>query len=132
MRCFFVFLTGRLECVFEMSLATDVLPDSYASLLGDLKQEIEQAQSRAVLSVNRELVLLYWRIGREILAQQQAEGWGTKVIDRLARDLRLTFPHMKGFSSRNLKYMRAFAEAWSDESIVQEALAQLWNTRCAI
>jgi predicted nuclease of restriction endonuclease-like (RecB) superfamily len=82
-------------------------------------------QTRAALSVNRELVLLYWQIGREILIQQDAQGWGARVIDRLSQDLRLAFPGMKGFSARNLKYMRAFAEAWPDEQFVQQVVAQL-------
>jgi predicted nuclease of restriction endonuclease-like (RecB) superfamily len=70
-------------------------------------------------------VLLYWQIGREILVRQQQEGWGAKTIDRLAKDLKQEFPEMKGFSPRNLKYMRAFAEAWSDEVIVQQVVAQI-------
>lgn len=102
-----------------------LLPAGYSDLLERLKARIRQAQVRAALSVNRELVLLYWHIGREILQRQQQEGWGAKVIERLAQDLRREFPEMKGFSPRNLKYMRAFAEAWSDEQIVQEALAQI-------
>jgi predicted nuclease of restriction endonuclease-like (RecB) superfamily len=101
------------------------LPSGYAELLEDLKARIRQAQVRAALSVNRELVLLYWHIGKEILQKQEQEGWGTKVIDRLALDLAREFPEMKGFSPRNLKYMRAFAEAWPDEQIVQEVLAQI-------
>jgi len=68
-------------------------------------------QLQAVLAVNKELVLLYWHIGRSILERQQAQGWGAKVIDQLATDLHQTFPQMKGFSQRNLKYMRAFAQA---------------------
>lgn len=70
-------------------------------------------------------MLLYWQIGRDILDRQGREGWGARVIERLAQDLRKTFPDMKGFSPRNLKYMRAFAEAWPDESMVQGVLAQL-------
>ena len=101
------------------------IPFNYAALLAGLQERIRGAQVRAVLSVNRELVLLYWQIGREILAQQGAQGWGAKVIDRLAQDLRNAFPEMKGFSARNLKYMRAFAEAWPDEQFVQQVVAQL-------
>jgi predicted nuclease of restriction endonuclease-like (RecB) superfamily len=71
------------------------------------------------------LVLLYWQIGREILQRQGQEGWGTKVIDRLAKNLKQEFPEMNGFSPRNLKYMRAFAEAWTDEQIVQQVVAQI-------
>jgi predicted nuclease of restriction endonuclease-like (RecB) superfamily len=71
------------------------------------------------------LVDLYWKIGRDILAQQATQGWGAKVIERLAHDLRTAFPEMKGFSRANLMYMRAFAEAWPDEEIVQQAVGQL-------
>ena len=71
------------------------------------------------------LVVLYWGIGKEILLRQQQEGWGAKVIDQLGQDLRLAFPEVQGFSPRNLKYMRALAEAWPEESIVQQAVAQL-------
>ncbi len=97
----------------------------YADLLHNLKERIRAAQVRASLSVNRELVLLYWQIGRDILARQEAQGWGSKVIDRLAADLRKEFPEMKGFSPRNLKYMRAIAEAWPDAQFVQQAAAQI-------
>ena len=98
---------------------------AYKALLADLKRRIQEAQVRAGLAVNRELVLLYWSIGREILVRQEREGWGAKVIDSLARDLHQSFPEMKGLSPRNLKYMRALAEAWPEEEIVQAPLAQL-------
>ena len=100
-------------------------PEGYADWLADLKGRIHTAQQRATLAVNRELVGLYWQIGRDILARQAQQGWGTKVIDRLAHDLRTAFPGMKGFSPRNLKYMRAFAEAWPDEAIVQQLVGRL-------
>ena len=98
---------------------------TYAALLSSIKERIQGAQVRAAVAVNQELVLLYWGIGKEIRARQSAEGWGSKVIDQLATDLRLSFPEMKGLSPRNLKYMRALAEAWPDEAIVQAPLAQL-------
>lgn len=101
------------------------LPNAYAALLSDLKAQIRTAQTRAALSVNRELVLLYWHIGRVILSRQQAEGWGAKVIDQLSRDLKAEFPEMKGFSPRNLKYMQQFAAAWPDEPMVQQLVAQI-------
>ena len=108
-------------------------PDSYAQFLADLKSRIHAAQLRASLAVNRELVLLYWQIGRDILDRQRRESWGAKVIDRLATDLRRAFPEMKGFSPRNLKYMRAFAEAWPEEAFVQAVLAQItWYHNLAI
>ena len=99
-------------------------PAAYGALLADLKQRVRRAQVRAALSVNRELVLLYWHIGREILRSQQAEGWGTKVIERLAKDLRREFPEMSGLSRTNLLYMRAFAETYSSDAIVQQAAGQ--------
>lgn len=101
------------------------LPADYAAWLAELKTRIHTAQLRATLAVNRELVLLYWQIGRDILARQGREGWGAKVIERLAQDLRNAFPTMKGFSRANLMYMRAFAEAWPDAEIVQQAVGQL-------
>lgn len=108
-------------------------PEGYGDWLADLKGRIHSAQQRATLAVNRELVLLYWHIGRDILARQSAQGWGAKVIERLAHDLRAAFPEMKGFSPRNLKYMRAFAEAWPDAQFVQAVLAQLpWYHQLAL
>ncbi|BAT64929.1 MULTISPECIES: YhcG family protein [Pseudomonadota] len=101
------------------------VPEGYARWLEELKSRIHTAQQRAALAVNRELVLLYWQIGRDILQRQAAQGWGSKVIERLAHDLRVTFPGMKGFSRANLMYMRAFAEAWPDAEIVQQAVGQL-------
>lgn len=108
-------------------------PTGYADWLADLKTRIHSAQQRAALAVNRELVLLYWQIGQDILERQSREGWGSKVIDRLAHDLRTTFPDMKGFSPRNLKYMRSFAQAWPDTEFVQAVLAQLpWYHQIAL
>ena len=103
---------------------TDFLPDvSYDDFLSDLKVRIRTAQVKAALAVNRELVLLYWQIGRDILLRQGEQGWGAKIIERLSQDLRVAFPEMKGFSPRNLKYMRAFAEAYPDKTFVQQAAA---------
>ena len=99
--------------------------NDYAVWLTALKQRIQSAQQRASLSVNRELILLYWQIGRDILERQDIQGWGAKVIDRLAYDLSTAFPDMKGFSRRNLLYMRSFAEQWPDAEFVQQAVAQI-------
>src|SRR5271157_3591483 len=110
-----------------------LLPHGYDAFLKDLKERIRSAQTRAALAVNRELVLLYWGIGTDILNRQTQHGWGAKVIDRLAGDMRRAFPEMSGFSPRNLKYMRAFAEAWPDEQIVQAPLAQItWYHNIAL
>jgi predicted nuclease of restriction endonuclease-like (RecB) superfamily len=100
-------------------------PRGYPAFLRDIKDRVRTAQVRASLAVNRELILLYWSIGRDILARQKVAGWGAKIIDRLASDLAAEFPGIEGFSSRSLKYMRAFADAWPEEPIVQQLVAQL-------
>lgn len=77
------------------------------------------------------MLTLYWQIGDAIRTRQQAVGWGGKVTDRPAADLRAEFPDMTGLSRRNLYYMRAFAEAWPDPQFVQQPAAQLsWATSC--
>lgn len=115
----------REDWIGKVLAMSDSQLQNYSAWLSSLKERVRYAQSKAVLAVNRELILLYWNIGREILDRQAAQGWGAKVIDQLATDLRREFPDMKGFSSRNLKYMRSFAEAWPDTSIVQTVSAQL-------
>ena len=112
----------KLRSEMENSLQT---PAGYAELLQELKTHIHAAQVRAAFAVSRELILLYWSIGREILTRQDAQGWGAKIVERLAHDLQAEFPGVEGFSARSLKYMRAFAAAWSDEPIVQQLAAQL-------
>ncbi|MBW4651655.1 MAG: hypothetical protein KME20_01115 [Kaiparowitsia implicata GSE-PSE-MK54-09C] len=107
--------------------------EDYAAFFSSLKSRIRNAQIRAALAVNQELVMLYWQVGCEILARQQQQDWGTKVIARLAKDLQREFPEMKGFSKRNLAYMRAFAEAYPHEAIVQQVAAQIpWFHNCVL
>lgn len=108
-------------------MASDIvpLPDDYARLLSAVKERVLGAQTRAALAVNRELVLLYWSIGRDIQERQGREGWGSKVLDRLAADLHAAFPEVRGFSRRNLGYMRAFAVAYPEDEFVQQVVAQL-------
>jgi predicted nuclease of restriction endonuclease-like (RecB) superfamily len=105
---------------------TDLIvgPD-YAAWLVDLKSRIQRARSHAALVVNQELVRLYHHIGIEILARQDRQGWGAKVIDRLAVDLRAAFPDMKGLSASNLKYMRFFAELCPGALFGQQPADQL-------
>ena len=106
---------------------------NYQTLLHNLKTQIRQARVKAALAVNRELVLLYWHIGAQILEQQAAQGWGAKAIEQLSRDIRQDEPNLKGFSTRNLKYMRAFAKAYPDFEIVQGVLAQItWYHNLAL
>lgn len=101
------------------------LPSNYPTVLNELKQKIQRAQIQAALAVNEQLLLLYWDLGRAILDQQAQSGWGSKVIQQLAKDLKKAFPEQKGFSERNLKYMRRFAEEYPERQFVQEVLAQI-------
>jgi predicted nuclease of restriction endonuclease-like (RecB) superfamily len=105
-----------------LSLFSD---DNYSAFLKDLKGQIRRAQIKVALAVNQEVIVLYWQIGKAILDRQQKEGWGTKVIQQLAKDLKHEFPDMKGFSRTNLLYMRAFAAAWPDLEIVQRVAGQI-------
>ena len=89
------------------------IPPGYAAVLTEIKERVRPAQVRASFAVSRELVLLYWSIGREILVRQDVEGWGTKVIERLAKDLGVEFPGVEGFSPRNLKCMRSLCRIHS-------------------
>jgi predicted nuclease of restriction endonuclease-like (RecB) superfamily len=95
--------------ISSSTLPRPTLPDGYPQLLARLKREIGAARTRAALAVKEELIGLYWRIGVEILARQDRDGWGGKVIDLLASDLRAEFPEMRGLSVRNLEYMRQSA-----------------------
>lgn len=126
---------GRIDrdTMFPVAPTTVELPDDYSAWLADLKQRIQNERLRVVLASNSAMVLLYWDIGQRILEKQNTQGWGAKIIDRLAADLRGFFPEMKGFSPRNLKYMRAFALAWPKREIVQASLAQLtWYHNIAL
>ncbi len=113
------------EVLFPVAPSVRTMPQSYVQFLSNLKKRIQQDRLRVILASNATLVILYWDIGQGILKKQKEEGWGAKVIDRVSADLAKAFPNMKGFSPRNLKYMRAFAEAWPNRSIVQGALAQI-------
>lgn len=97
----------------------------YQSIFLELKKKVLVSQSKAIQVVNKELVLLYWEIGNTILQNQSQKGWGAKIIDNLSQDFKKSFPQMKGFSIRNLKYMRQFASSYPNIQIVQEVLAQL-------
>lgn len=100
-------------------------PTDYAALLGDIKQRVRHAQTRAMLAVNAELIRLYWDIGALIHTRQQQEGWGAAVIPRLARDLHNELPEEKGFSERNIKRMLAFYREYADLEFVPQPVAQI-------
>lgn len=126
---------GRVDrsAMFPVAAPAGEMPADYAAWFTEIKTRIQGERLRLVLASNSVMVLLYWDIGRRILQKQAEQGYGTKVIDRLAADLREAFPEMKGFSPRNLKYMRAFAAAWPDAELVQRTVAQLtWGQNIAL
>lgn len=108
-----------------MTKGQPALPAGYGTWLAGIKTQIRETRLRTALAVNSELIMLYWRIGQDILDRQKRDGWGAKVVDRLAIDLRAEFPESRGFSRANLLYMRAFAEAWPDPAIVQRVVGRL-------
>lgn len=111
----------------------DELGDAYGDFIRQIKGEIKTQRLSIVLNANHDMVMLYWRLGKRILEKQKNEGWGSRVIDRMSFDLQKGFPDMKGFSPRNIKYMRKFAETWPEEPIVQRLVAQLpWGTNIVL
>src|SRR5579872_1076977 len=118
---------------YNSRMRKDILPSDYEAFLQSIKTRVQQAQFQALIAVNKELIFLYWHIGRGILERQEKQGWGTGVIGQLSHDLHAAFPQMKGFSLRNLGYMKAFALAYPDEQILQEVLAKLtWYHHIAL
>ncbi len=104
--------------------------NEYLDLVQNIKQEIQHAQYKAALSVNKELIALYYNIGQMINAHKT---WGSKFIENLAADIKLSFPNAKGYSVRNLKYMAKFAATYPDAEFVQQAVAQIpWSHNVAI
>ena len=101
------------------------LDKDYGFILQDLKEKIRQARLRASVVVNAQLLQVYWEIGQTILEQQNVLGWGGKIVKQLSADLKTEFPDMKGFSERNLRYMRDFAKAYPDFAIWQPPVAKL-------
>ena len=107
------------------TMAVALKADGYEEWIRSIKERIQRARVKASMLVNSEQTLLYWDIGHDILEKQDSEGWGSKVVERMSADLKAAFPDMTGWSPRNLKYMRAFADAWVRKEIVQAPLAQL-------
>lgn len=113
---------------FESTPAKSSMPEWYPELLASVAHQIDKGRFRAVTAANQELVRSYWSIGRELLARESEEGWGSKVVTRLSADLRDQFPESRGFSPRNLRYMKSFAAAWPDRAMLQTASATLpWS-----
>ena len=106
-------------------MPSDLIPSDYAAWLEAVKSRIHSARTRAALAVNSELIQLYHSIGCDIIERQTRHGWGSKIVARVADDLKAAFPDMKGFSARNVKYMRYFAEHCPDGQFGQQPAAQL-------
>ena len=124
---------SREDGSFPVPAGKTEIPAEYAAVLSELKKRIQSERLRVTLAANSAMVLLYWDIGKVILDRQERQGWGAKVIDRLAHDLKTAFPDMSGLSPRNLKYMRKFAEAWPEREIVQRCVAQIpWRSNLAL
>ena len=105
------------------------IPGGYIDMRDTIIAKIKESRVYFAIQVNSGMMELYWDIGNEILRRQKKEGWGAKVIDRLSRDLRETFPDMNGFSPRNLSNMKKFAASWSDFLILQRVVAKIpWRS----
>jgi len=116
---------SREEAAFPVAPVRSELPKDYAAALAEIKERVRQERLRVVLAANSAMVLLYWDIGRVILDRQAREGWGARVIDHLAEDLQTAFPEMRGFSPRNLLFMRAFADEYRERQKVKQLVSQL-------
>lgn len=114
----------KVQTSQELSASLN-LSKEYKTFFRALKDKIRGSRFRAALSVNYELIQLYWHIGKQILVKQAETAWGAKLLEALSQDLQSAFPETHGFSVRNLKYMRQFAEAYPDLEIGQQAVAQL-------
>jgi predicted nuclease of restriction endonuclease-like (RecB) superfamily len=114
-----------VACMKKSEESALVLPPDYGEWLASLKQRIRSARHRAVMAMNEEQIRLYHSIGCDILERQNQQDWGSKVINRLSADLQESFPEMKGLSSRNLHYMRRFAQEYPDLEFVQQSAAKL-------
>lgn len=119
--------------IFPVAPNLSEMDDSYLRFIEEIKEEIKRQRLAVVLNANSSMICLYWNIGRTILQKQEKEGWGTKVIDRMSKDLKDAFPEMSGLSPRNIKYMRKFAECWPDYEIVQRVVAQIpWRSNISL
>ena len=119
--------------IFPIAPNLSEMSDDYLSFIEEIKNEIQNQRISVVLNANSSMICLYWKIGKAILQKQEEEGWGAKVIDRMAKDLKEAFPDMSGFSPRNIKYMRKFAECWTDFEIVQRVVAQIpWRSNISL
>ncbi len=105
--------------------SNSVLPVGYSQWRKDIETLIDTAKLKTALSVNVGTLTLYWNIGKQILEKQEKEGWGKKVVEQLSKDLTSKYPDDRGYSVRNLKYMRQFADTYPHFPFVQVPLAQM-------
>lgn len=123
----------KKQVVFPIAEHLSAMPENYQDFIQEIKDQIQHERFKTVMSANKAMVLMYWNIGKAILERQKNEGWGAKVIDRMSHDLKESFPGISGFSPRNLKYMRKFAENWQDIEIVQRTVAQIpWRSNITL
>ncbi len=101
------------------------LNKEYKTFLNDLKDKIRSARFRTALSINQDVLQLYWHIGNQVIEKQEKSSWGSKFLESLSKDLQISFPETHGFSVRNLKYMRQFAQIYPNIEFGQQAVAQL-------
>jgi predicted nuclease of restriction endonuclease-like (RecB) superfamily len=123
----------KVNVVFPLPETGVNLPQGYDNFIKSIKEQILANRLKNVIAANSAMILLYWEIGNSIVYRQKNEGWGAKVIDRMAYDLKQAFPDMAGFSPRNLKYMRKFAEAYPTIEIVQRTVALIpWRSNITL
>jgi predicted nuclease of restriction endonuclease-like (RecB) superfamily len=121
------------DVIFPVQSELNEMPENYIGFFKEVKKKIMDERLKTIISANCAMITLYWEIGKSILIRQKNEGWGSKVIDRLSFDLKEAFPDMSGFSPRNLKYMRKFAEEWPEKKIVQRTVAQIpWRSNITL
>ncbi len=125
--------TPKDDVLIPVAPSLAELPDSYTDMRDTIIAKINDSRIRFTIQVNTGMIELYWEIGNEILRRQKSEGWGAKVIDRLSKDLKETFPDMSGFSPRNLGSMKKFAASWTDSSILQQVVAKIpWRSNIVL
>lgn len=118
---------------FPATPAASTMPDWYPDLLAGVSKEVSTGRIRAISAASRELLMSYWSVGRQLAQRESEQGWGSKVVTRLSADIRTRFPGTKGFSPRNLRYMKTFAQAWPEFPMLQAPLATLpWYHQIAL
>jgi len=113
------------NALFPVTPAASSMPEWYPELLASVTRHVNTGRSKAIAAANSELLASYWAIGRELAQREAEQGWGAKVVTRLSADVRSAFPGATGFSPRNLRYMKSFAQAWTDPAMLQQAVATL-------